>query len=234
MLAQHYNAYKTRGLPFEVVFSTADKDEASFDAYYKEMAKDGGDWLAIPWADANRRKKLDSLFEVSGIPTLVIVDDQGRVVSKNARNAVSADATGDAFPWAPPAVGDLSQPERINEVPSLCVFMESATPEQQRAMTVEIERVAEKYAAQAKAKGEEPSYLFFAGKAATGAVPQIRKACGLESEGALEPVVVFLDIDDNGAFYKPVAVEITTASIEAFIKAYEDKTVERQQMRKQG
>merc|ERR1719265_2191028 len=91
VLAKHYKAYKERGLPFEVLFSTGDRDEASFDAYYKEMIADGGDWLAIPYAESDRRSALDDLFGVSGIPCLVIVDENGVVLNKNARGAVQQD-----------------------------------------------------------------------------------------------------------------------------------------------
>merc|ERR1719324_201542 len=129
-LAQHYKAYKERGLPFEIVFSTGDRDEASFESYYREMVAEGGDWLAIPWASSAQRDDLDSLFEVSGIPCLVIVDENGNVINKNARGAVSQDPTGTAFPWAPPLVKSLEAPsEELQETPSVCVFMEMVSPE---------------------------------------------------------------------------------------------------------
>merc|ERR1712176_944140 len=126
-LAEHYKAYKEKGLDFEIVFCSSDRDQNSFDGYVKEMRAAGGDWLAIPWADSARRTALNSLFEVSGIPCLVIVDEHGCVINKNARGAISTDPTGASFPWAPPAVGDLAQPQGdFQETPSLIIFMEDA------------------------------------------------------------------------------------------------------------
>merc|ERR1712057_115012 len=181
-LAKHYKAYKERGLPFEIVFSTADSDEASFESYYKEMVAEGGDWLAIPWSSSKQRGELDSLFEVSGIPCLVIVDENGRVINKNARAAVANDLSGENFPWAPPAVGDLSSPQGINESPAICVFMESASQLQQKQILAELELVSKKVIQQAKSKKEEPNYLFFAAQNTEGPVSRIRTMCGLPSD----------------------------------------------------
>eukprot|EP00747_Dinoflagellata_sp_TGD_P141218 gnl/TRDRNA2_/TRDRNA2_176097_c0_seq2.p1 gnl/TRDRNA2_/TRDRNA2_176097_c0~~gnl/TRDRNA2_/TRDRNA2_176097_c0_seq2.p1 ORF type:complete len:657 (+),score=111.03 gnl/TRDRNA2_/TRDRNA2_176097_c0_seq2:143-2113(+) len=229
-LAQHYKAYKERGLPFEIVFSTADKDEAAFDSYRAEMASAGGDWLSIPWKDSDKRSELDSLFGVSGIPCLVIVDENGQVVNSNARGAIAKDTVGDNFPWAPPAVGDLAQPEGIDEKPSICVFMDGLSPELQVAIGMEMTKVAEQYIAESKATGDDPKYCFFSAATAEGPVPMIRAMCSMPSDGASMPAMVLLDISDNGGFYRSDQTQITAASIKAFIEAYETKTIQRQQL----
>merc|ERR1712139_385701 len=123
------------------------------------MQSAGGDWLAIPWASSAQRAELDSLFEVSGIPCLVIVDENGRVVNKNARGMVASDATGEGFPWAPPAVGNLAQPEGLNETPSICVFIEGVPSEEQKRITSQMERVSQRYVEAAKASDEDVKYL---------------------------------------------------------------------------
>jgi len=231
-LAKHYKAYKEMGLPFEIVFSTGDRDEASFESYYKEMAAEGGDWLAIPWSSSAQRGELDSLFEVSGIPCLVIVDENGRVVNKNARGAVANDPTGEGFPWAPPAVGNLASPEGINEAASVCVFMEGVGLDRQKHLLSQMEEVAKKYIGASKETGGDPAYRFFAAKSDEGAVPQIRHLCGLPKDAQEQPVMLLLDLDDNGAFYTSDQSEISVATIEALTKAYEGKTLARQQMSK--
>jgi len=257
-LAANYKAYKAKGLDVEVIFSTGDRDEASFKDYHKEMADAGGDWLAIPFADDARRTDLDALFEVQGIPALVVVGPDGKVINPNGRGAVGADATGESFPWAPPAVRNLCAPEGIDESPSICVFMEPSAPALQKSMEAAMAAVAKKYID--KAAGEDPAYLFFAGKSSDGPVPQIRTMAGLPAAGAggecgdvvatkgasspvgimrsisgdlaSEPVMILLNLDDEGAFYKSDAVEITEEAIEAFIKTYEDKTAEKLQLKK--
>merc|ERR1711985_95046 len=219
------------GLPFEVIFVTGDRSEQDFNGYYQEMQSAGGDWLALPWSNSTQRDELNSLFEVSGIPCLVILDEKGQVINKNARGAVGNDSSGAAFPWAPPLVGSLEAPEGIQETPSVCVFMEMVTPEQQKDIISQMERVAEKYAASARAKGEDPEFKFFCAKASEGPVSRIRTMCEIPIDGASNPQLLLLDLSDNGGFYKSEEAEITGASINAFIKSYQSKTCERQQMK---
>jgi nucleoredoxin len=232
-LAKHYKTYKEKGLPFEVIFCTGDRDESSFKSYYEEMVKGGGDWLAIPWDESARRQELNNLFEVNGIPCLVIVDEKGEVINSNARGVVGSDSTGDKFPWAPPAVGDLSTPEGINDTPAICVFMESLPPEQQKQMLTDLEVVSKKIMQEAKSKGEEPKYKFFAAQAAEGFVGKIRSMCGLPSD-AEQVSMVLLDLDDNGAYYTSDASDISVATVEEFVRLFEAKGLQRKQLTAPG
>lgn len=61
---------------FEVVFISADEDSESFDEYFAKMP-----WLAVPFSDSETRDHLDELFSVRGIPHLVIVDENGKVMT---------------------------------------------------------------------------------------------------------------------------------------------------------
>jgi len=228
-LAKHYKAYKERGLPFEVIFCTGDRDEASFRSYFAEMAEAGGDWLAVPWQDSARRNDLNALFEVSGIPALVIVDENGNIINKNGRGAISNDPLGDEFPWAPPAVGNLSAPQGINDAPAICVFMESATAEEQKKMLAELDSVAKKILEDAKSKNEDPKFLFYAARSDQGPVQKIRTMCGLPSD-AQQLSMLLLDLADNGAYYTSDASEISITSLEDFMRSYEAKSLKRYQM----
>uniref|UniRef100_A0A6B2LUQ8 protein-disulfide reductase n=1 Tax=Arcella intermedia TaxID=1963864 RepID=A0A6B2LUQ8_9EUKA len=64
-IVQTYNALKSAGKAFEVIFATSDNDEHSFKEYYAEMP-----WLAFPWKDG-RIDELSELYEVEGTPTFV-------------------------------------------------------------------------------------------------------------------------------------------------------------------
>jgi len=44
--------------------------------------------------------------------------------------------------------------------------------------------------------------------------------------------MLLLDLDDDGGFYKSEETEITETSIEAFIKSYQSKACERQQLKR--
>lgn len=79
-LAAIYTGARSAQLPFEVVFVSADRDSDSFNAYFAAMP-----WLAVKYSDGETRKALNSLFEVSGIPTLVVLDAQGSVITMQGR-----------------------------------------------------------------------------------------------------------------------------------------------------
>ena len=91
---------KAKGL--EVVFVSSDEDEDAFKSYFGEMP-----WTALPFADRERKKTLSSTYGVEGIPTLVILDAQGNIINKNARNAISSDPTGHDFPWKPQSLREI-------------------------------------------------------------------------------------------------------------------------------
>jgi nucleoredoxin len=85
---------KAKGL--EIVFVSADRDAKSFNDYFKGMP-----WLAIPYADRARERALSKRCKVQGIPSLVILGPDGKVITKDGRAAVSKDPIGEDFPWLP-------------------------------------------------------------------------------------------------------------------------------------
>merc|ERR1719164_217194 len=101
-LGEYYKAYQAKGLPVECVFVSSDKDEKAFDEYHGSMP-----WLALPFADRERKNALSKQFKVRGIPTLVILDVDGSVITTDGREAVTEDPTGDAFPWKPQPLSTL-------------------------------------------------------------------------------------------------------------------------------
>ena len=70
---------------FEIVFVSSDRNSKAMQKYMKEA---GMPWLAIPHG-APQIKALQQEFKVSGIPTLIVLDRNGRVVSKSARTDVA-------------------------------------------------------------------------------------------------------------------------------------------------
>ena len=59
----------------EIIFVSADKSSSDFQEYYKEMP-----WLAIPFEDSEMIEGLQSEYQVEGIPSLVIVDNNLQVL----------------------------------------------------------------------------------------------------------------------------------------------------------
>jgi len=108
-LVETYNAIKEAGKDFEIVFVSSDRDEGAFDEYYSEMP-----WLALPFADRDRKSALSKMFKVQGIPTFVLLDNEGNVVTKKGRDMVSNDPTGTKFPWIPPTLQGLVGTEFVS------------------------------------------------------------------------------------------------------------------------
>jgi len=102
-LAEIYNTIKASGKKFEIIFASSDRDTAAFDEYFKEQP-----WLALPFVDRSKKEALSKKFKVQGIPTLVIVDKQGKTITTDGRSAVTEDPTGENFPWIPPTFAEVT------------------------------------------------------------------------------------------------------------------------------
>ncbi|KAE9454100.1 hypothetical protein C3L33_13999, partial [Rhododendron williamsianum] len=76
-LVEVYNELSPKG-DFEIVFVSADEDDEAFKDYFSTMP-----WLAIPFSDSNTRDRLDELFKKMGIPYLVILDENGKVMTED-------------------------------------------------------------------------------------------------------------------------------------------------------
>jgi nucleoredoxin len=87
------------GKNFEVIFVSSDRDERAFDEYRDEMP-----WLAMPFRDRELKAKLSKTFKVTGIPSLVVLDETGSVITTDGRR-VALDV--EKFPWTPPGVDEV-------------------------------------------------------------------------------------------------------------------------------
>ncbi|XP_042500064.1 probable nucleoredoxin 1 [Macadamia integrifolia] len=103
-LVDVYNELCPQG-NFEIIFVTADEDEDSFNEYFSKMP-----WLAIPFSDSETRDKLDKLFMVRGIPYLVILDGNGKVVSQSGVQIIS-DYGVEGYPFTAERITELKERE---------------------------------------------------------------------------------------------------------------------------
>lgn len=74
---------------FEVVFVSSDHSAEDQAAYMKDFDMK---WPAIPY-DSPVRRQLGEKYEIRGIPSLVIVDDQGNLITKDGRSEMSGSDT---------------------------------------------------------------------------------------------------------------------------------------------
>lgn len=56
-------------------------------------------WLAIPFTAHEIKQKLTKRFSVDSIPTLVLIDSSGSVITRKGREKIYGDPLGLTFPW---------------------------------------------------------------------------------------------------------------------------------------
>ncbi|GAB1604581.1 nucleoredoxin-like [Argonauta hians] len=153
VLSAMYDKLKSEGQNFEVVFVSSDRSNVSFEQYFRTMP-----WLAIPYNDS-RTHCLKSAYDVYGIPTLIIIDENGKVITKDGRVAINADLQGQEFPWYVKALNELtdSTAASLNEGPCLILLTDGNKSEMESARNI-LKDLAEK-----EHQREDQRLLFFYG-----------------------------------------------------------------------
>jgi len=107
----------------EIVFVSSDQDSSAFKSYYKSMP-----WLAVPYNERKMKQALSSRFSVSGIPSLVVLDAGGKLVSKDGRGLVMKDPSG--LSWVPkaPAAKPATTPANLEGAVSISMAPSAGAP----------------------------------------------------------------------------------------------------------
>jgi nucleoredoxin len=97
---QRMNQRRGQKDQFEIVWVSRCRDVDSYGKFFAHM----GGWVALPPEEAmgNRGTILSTKFKVKGIPTLVLLDDLGEVITLDGRNKIPQDKAGIGFPWRNP------------------------------------------------------------------------------------------------------------------------------------
>ncbi|XP_062159007.1 probable nucleoredoxin 1 [Alnus glutinosa] len=90
---------------FELVFISSDRNDESFNGYFAKMP-----WLAVPFSDSETRKRLKELFNVRGIPYLVILDANGKVSTDQGVRIVREYGV-DGYPFSAERIEFLKEEE---------------------------------------------------------------------------------------------------------------------------
>ncbi|KAG2425623.1 hypothetical protein HYH02_014996 [Chlamydomonas schloesseri] len=122
-LVEAMEKLRSAGKAVEVVFVSGDRDEESMKEYHSHMT-----WPALPFSDKKRNAELNSRFEVEGIPTLVVLDEEFKVITTDGTAAVASDAECARFPWRPQPLEQLNggTASRINDGPVLVLVVDAA------------------------------------------------------------------------------------------------------------
>jgi nucleoredoxin len=82
-LSEKYEELIKGGKNFEIIFVSSDRDEATAAEYFKEMP-----WKMLAFSQRDKKKTLSSLYDVSGIPTLILIDSEGGIITSEGREAI--------------------------------------------------------------------------------------------------------------------------------------------------
>ncbi len=82
-LAEKYNEIVKAGHNFEIIFVSADEDEEASLSYFKTMP-----WKMIDYNDRDTESALSNLFKVQGIPTLVLLNEDGSLLTTDGRSTL--------------------------------------------------------------------------------------------------------------------------------------------------
>jgi len=84
---------------FEIVWISRCRTVDDFGQYFTQM-----NWLALPPDEAmgQRGQALGDLYKVKSIPTLVLLDEIGNVITTDGRGKIPMDKAGIGFPWRSP------------------------------------------------------------------------------------------------------------------------------------
>jgi hypothetical protein len=233
ILSKFYSHRKELGFDdLEIIFVSADNEESEFQEYYGEMP-----WLTLPFKDP-RCDILSERFEVEGIPCLVILDADRKVVTKDGAQRVPEDPEGAKFPYFPEPIVDLSQGPRsydrdINNCPSFVAFLEALDDSDQDSAKEAIRPLAEQYATAFAGTVDGPKMIFFTATASGGIVDRIRQLLKKDTmKDKVAPSLVILDLGDDGGYYLPSqsCEDINEEYVRAFVDGYFNKTLVRQQL----
>mmetsp|Transcript_15687 Transcript_15687/g.23043 ORF Transcript_15687/g.23043 Transcript_15687/m.23043 type:complete len:667 (-) Transcript_15687:103-2103(-) len=185
LLTNTYQTLRAVGKDFEIIYMSSDKSPEEFASYREQQP-----WLAIPYDDEKRRQKIGMELGVTGLPTLVIVGEDGEVITKNGRERVSNDEMGAEFPWHPVPLKDLTATtEGLAQGLAIIAFMEGQGSAITDPIIADMEPVAEKFM---DAKVNEVSFFYCCEESQI--TQMLRMMVGLGDPQESGPVLVFMDL----------------------------------------
>ncbi|XP_010263377.1 PREDICTED: probable nucleoredoxin 3 [Nelumbo nucifera] len=100
-LTEAYNELNTtQNKNLEIIFISTDRDQEEFDLNIRTMP-----WLAIPYGDRTRQD-LCRIFDIKGIPALVLLGPDGKILNTNGRALISSYGAK-AFPFTKTRIDEI-------------------------------------------------------------------------------------------------------------------------------
>ncbi|KAH9625461.1 hypothetical protein KSS87_008124 [Heliosperma pusillum] len=109
LLVKVYEDLKTQGCNFEIVLVSSDEDIGAFNNYRASMP-----WFSVPFTDLETRRSLSRIFDVEGIPCLVIFQPTNDVVIHDGVDLIYRYGT-QSFPFTKERLDELLKEEKEKE-----------------------------------------------------------------------------------------------------------------------
>ncbi|ESO05363.1 hypothetical protein HELRODRAFT_77825 [Helobdella robusta] len=217
VLINIYNKLKERGVKFEIIFISLDRSLESFQEYSHSMP-----WYVLNYQD-NRIKVLTKQFQVEGIPRLIILNKNDRVVCEDARQAVYSDLEAMRFPWIPKLVDQLNETNvhDFQTYPCLVLFTGNGRSDLIDNASIWLNGPAEKYFSERNKNlnylGELPVLKFFyEGNQSDEVADSIRAYAQIDGKA---PLLAIVDISQQKVFTDP-ADEIDQQIVQDLIEKF--------------
>ncbi|GLH04644.1 Uncharacterized protein GBIM_10312, partial [Gryllus bimaculatus] len=194
------------------------RSEQSFAQYARAMP-----WLAVPWAEGERRAELAALFSVPGIPALVLLDAaSGRLITPDGRALANEDPLGHEFPWHPKNVNILSEryATKLQDHPAFILFVEGDQREIEFAESV-LRPAADNYQLHYQPNADEDYFLFLIG-CDNDTCDLLRDFIGIDD---VVPLLTAIDIPSGHVSIMEDGEEITEESVKNFVTKFLEGTL---------
>ena len=83
VLAAKYEALKAAGKKLEIIFVSSDRSADDCSSYFADMP-----WTCLKYENRETKSMLSELYDVQGIPTLVLISGSGKLITTDGREAI--------------------------------------------------------------------------------------------------------------------------------------------------
>lgn len=222
--------------PFEVVLVGVNDPAPNGYAYLETMP-----WLAVPPDAALRLTRIISAAEIQAVPTLLIYDEKGELITPHGVNRLMQE--GAEYPWKVPPVVELSQALPVDvellSRPCFMLFMEGASDDTQAALSKAFNTLQEEQDKEGKpAPGAFPRPVqFLTAKKSSELGNRLRSIFKLEAVAPMDkflkskaatnrPALVLLEMYRSRYYVHPVEEDLSEEGVRAVLAKFKDGSLE--------
>lgn len=81
--------FNSHAIELKFLFICVFRSAESYSQYVSKMP-----WVAVPYEDEESRAQLTSLFGIQGIPSLILLNPDGSIITEDGRGEVNEDPEG--------------------------------------------------------------------------------------------------------------------------------------------